>query len=69
MLKNFTGGRYIVTSGNGDLCIRNVRPDDALKRFTCMATNSLTGERKLSEAVSLSIKGKIKYLNIDKNLF
>lgn len=53
-------------SGHADLCIRNVRPDDATKRFTCMTTNTLTGERKLSEAVSLSIKG-IK-INIDKHL-
>lgn len=32
-----------------------------------MTTNTLTGERKLSETVSLSIKGKVK-INIDKHL-
>lgn len=62
-----TGGRYIVTSGHGDLFIRSVRPDDAMKRFSCLTTNSLTGERKLSESVALSIKGKQKAkTNIDK---
>ncbi|KAL7024043.1 hypothetical protein ACKWTF_012881 [Chironomus riparius] len=49
-------GRYIVTSGNVDLCIRVVRPEDASKKFTCLTTNTLTGERKLSDVVMLSIK-------------
>lgn len=57
MMMIITGGRYIVTSGNVDLCMRTVRPDDATKKFSCLATNTLTGERKLSEVVTLSIKG------------
>lgn len=47
-----------MNSGSIDLCIRVVRPEDAAKKFSCLATNILTGERKLSEVVSLSIKGK-----------
>lgn len=58
LIDTISGGRYIVTSGQSDLCIRNVRPDDASKKFACVTTNTLTGERKLSDAVSLSIKGK-----------
>lgn len=57
IIKLYTGGRYIVTSGNVDLCIRVVRPEDASKKFTCLTTNTLTGERKLSDVVMLSIKG------------
>lgn len=56
-LPNFTGGRFIAASGHGDLCIRSVRLDDANKGFSCLTTNSLTGEKKLSEAATLSIKG------------
>lgn len=57
-MKLNTGGRYIVTSGNIDLCIRVVRPEDASKTFSCLTTNTLTGERKRSDSVMLSIKGK-----------
>jgi Down syndrome cell adhesion molecule len=57
-LSVLTGGRYIIMSGNIDLCIRIVRPDDAAKKFSCLTTNTLTGERKLSDVISLSIKGK-----------
>lgn len=52
-----TDGRYIVMSGSNDLYIRNVRTDDAVKRFSCVTINSLTGERKISETVLLTIKG------------
>ena len=54
---HLTGGRFIVTHGSGDLYIRNIRPEDALKRFACATSNTLTGERKLSESISLTIKG------------
>lgn len=49
-----------MTSGSVDLCIRSVRPDDATKKFSCLTTNTLTGERKASDVVSLSIKGSYK---------
>lgn len=52
------GGRYFVTSGTGDLYIRNVRADDNLKKFTCQTTNKISRERKHSEPVYLSIKGQ-----------
>jgi hypothetical protein len=54
----FSGGHYMVTNGYGDLFVRNVRAEDGLKQFSCLAVNSLTGERQQSEAVYLDIKGK-----------
>lgn len=59
IILNVSGGRFIVTHGTGDLYIRNIRPEDGLKRFACATSNSLTGERKLSESISLTIKGDI----------
>lgn len=54
-------GRYVVTSGTGDLYIRSVKSDDNTKKFSCQTTNILSGERKLSEPVYLSIKGKLRH--------
>lgn len=59
-----TGGRYIVTSGTGDLYIRNVRSEDSMKRFSCLTVNSLTGEKKLSDPIYLKGNGRfIFHLN------
>jgi hypothetical protein len=54
----YTGGRFIITNGHKDLCIRVIRPEDAAKKFACLTTNRLTGETKISESVGLTIKGK-----------
>uniref|UniRef100_A0A182NQ64 Down syndrome cell adhesion molecule-like protein Dscam2 n=1 Tax=Anopheles dirus TaxID=7168 RepID=A0A182NQ64_9DIPT len=51
-----TGTRYVVTAPGGELCIRNVNEEDRLKRFSCVTVDTLTGERKTSEAVLLSLK-------------
>lgn len=56
--QSWEGGRYFVTSGTGDLYIRNVRPDDNLKKIACQTTNKISRERKLSEPVYLSVKGQ-----------
>lgn len=53
------GMRYIVSSPTGDLCIRNVNIDDRQKQFSCVSTDILTGERKISTSVFLSIKDYI----------
>lgn len=53
------GMRYIVTSPSGDLCIRNVNIDDRQKQFSCVSTDTLTGERKISTSVFLTIKDYI----------
>lgn len=53
-----TGGRFIITNGHKDLCIRVIRPEDAAKKFACLTTNRLSGETKISESVSLTIKGR-----------
>ncbi|XP_058830387.1 cell adhesion molecule Dscam2 isoform X2 [Topomyia yanbarensis] len=50
------GMRYIVTSPSGDLWIRNVDIDDRQKQFSCVATDMLTGEKKHSSSVFLTIK-------------
>jgi hypothetical protein len=55
----FTGGRFIITNGHKDLCIRVIRPEDAAKKFACLITNRLNGETKISESVGLKIKGKM----------
>lgn len=57
-LRYFLGGRYIVSTANGDLYVRSVRAEDGLKRFSCMTINSLTGERKSSDSVLLSVRGE-----------
>jgi hypothetical protein len=51
----------MVTNGYGDLFVRNVRSEDSLKQFSCLAANSLTGERQQSEGIMLSIKGKKQF--------
>lgn len=53
-----TAGRYGVASGTGNLYIRSVRSEDSLKKFSCEILNILTGERKLSDHVFLTIKGE-----------
>lgn len=58
----------MVTNGYGDLFVRNVRAEDGLKQFSCLAVNSLTGERQQSEAVYLGIKGKRCFFLIFINL-
>ncbi|XP_035786671.1 Down syndrome cell adhesion molecule-like protein Dscam2 isoform X3 [Anopheles albimanus] len=50
------GTRYVVTTPGGELCIRNVNEEDRLKRFSCVTVDTLTGERKTSEAVLLTLK-------------
>ncbi|XP_055715988.1 cell adhesion molecule Dscam2 isoform X2 [Phlebotomus papatasi] len=50
------GGRYSVTLGSNDLYIRSVRSEDGLKEFSCLTINTLTGERKLSDPIFLSVK-------------
>lgn len=57
----FSAGRYAVISGSGDLHIRSVKPDDSLNKFSCVTINSLNGERRLSDAVYLSVKGNIYF--------
>lgn len=54
----YLAGRYFVTSSTGDLYIRSVKADDNLKKFACQTTNRITRERKISEPVHLSIKGR-----------
>lgn len=54
----FTAGRYAITSSNGDLHIRTVKSEDGRTKFSCLTTNTLSGERKISDSVYLSIKGK-----------
>lgn len=56
----------MVSSGTGDLYIRSVKSDDNTKKFSCQTTNVLSGERKLSEPVYLSIKGKLVYPKMNK---
>lgn len=50
-------GRYAVVAGTGDLHIRAVRQEDGTKKFVCLVSNVLNGERKQSDAVFLSTKG------------
>lgn len=54
----YSAGRYFVTSGTGDLYIRSVKADDNLKKFSCQTMNKISRERKISEPVYLTIKGK-----------
>lgn len=54
-----TAGRFAVVSGTGQLHIRAVRPDDGTKKFSCLVSNVLNGERRQSEAVYLSVKGML----------
>lgn len=49
-------------AGIGDLHIRTVRADDNLKKFSCSTLNTINGERRESDAVYLSIKGKFQYM-------
>lgn len=51
-------GRYAVISGSGNLHVRSVRSDDGVTKFACMTINVLSGERKKSDGVFLSVKGK-----------
>uniref|UniRef100_A0A182T5Y5 Ig-like domain-containing protein n=1 Tax=Anopheles maculatus TaxID=74869 RepID=A0A182T5Y5_9DIPT len=51
------GTRYVITTPGGELCIRNVNEEDRLKRFSCVTVDTLTGERKTSEAILLALKG------------
>uniref|UniRef100_A0A1S4GPA3 Uncharacterized protein n=1 Tax=Anopheles gambiae TaxID=7165 RepID=A0A1S4GPA3_ANOGA len=53
------GTRYVVTTPGGELCIRNVNEEDRLKRFSCVTVDTLTGERKTSEAILLTLKDNI----------
>lgn len=46
-----------MTSTTGDLYIRSVKSEDNLKKFACQTFNKITRERKISEAVHLSVKG------------
>ena len=55
----FTAGRYVVLSSSGDLYIRAIRSEDALMKFSCLTTNTLSGERQRSDSVSLTFKGII----------
>lgn len=55
-------GRYAVIAATGDLHIRIVKSDDSLQKFSCVAVNILNGERRMSDAVYLSVKGEL-----DKN--
>lgn len=57
----FSAGRYFVTSGTRDLYIRSVKADDNLKKFACQTTNKISRERKVSEPVHLSVKGKLLF--------
>lgn len=47
-----------MTSGNGDLYIRTVQADDGLKKFSCQTIHKISRERKLSDTIYLSTKGK-----------
>ncbi|XP_055385270.1 cell adhesion molecule Dscam2 isoform X2 [Condylostylus longicornis] len=49
-------GRYVVLSSSGDLYIRSVRSEDAIVKFSCLTTNTLSGERQRSDSVSLTFK-------------
>lgn len=50
-------GRYAVVAGSGDLHIRAVRQEDSGRKFVCLVSNVLNGERKQSDAVFLTVKG------------
>ncbi|XP_044742030.1 Down syndrome cell adhesion molecule-like protein Dscam2 [Chrysoperla carnea] len=49
------GGRFLVTSGTGNLHIRSVREDDAQSLYSCLTIHSLTHERKRSPSIQLTI--------------
>lgn len=59
--KIIPAGRYF-TSSTGDLYIRTVKADDNLKKIACQTTNKISKERKISEPVHLSVKGKLLLL-------
>lgn len=52
----FPGGRYVVTGIQ--LHIRNVKPEDAISRYSCSTENSLTNERRRSSPTKLLVVGK-----------
>uniref|UniRef100_A0A1A9ZZV3 Down syndrome cell adhesion molecule n=2 Tax=Glossina TaxID=44049 RepID=A0A1A9ZZV3_GLOPL len=49
-------GRYVVLSTSGDLYVRSVRTEDSLVKYSCLATNTLNGDRQRSDAVMLQVK-------------
>lgn len=58
----FAGGRYVITSGNGDLHIRAARPEDGIPRYSCLTLHALTQERKRSGPAVLTVTGKAIYI-------
>ncbi|XP_039276122.1 Down syndrome cell adhesion molecule-like protein Dscam2 [Nilaparvata lugens] len=55
-----SGGRFTVT-GAGALHVRDTEPEDAYARFSCQATSTVTGERRVS------MPGKIVVLGAEKH--
>ncbi|XP_033228370.1 Down syndrome cell adhesion molecule-like protein Dscam2 [Belonocnema kinseyi] len=49
-----TGGRFVVTS-QGDLHIRAAREEDGRAVYSCLTWHALTGERRKSEAATLTV--------------
>ncbi|XP_063973280.1 cell adhesion molecule Dscam1 isoform X2 [Diachasmimorpha longicaudata] len=49
-----TGGRFVVTS-QGDLHIRNTKAEDGRASYHCLTLHTLTGERRKSEHVTLTV--------------
>ncbi|XP_044017269.1 Down syndrome cell adhesion molecule-like protein Dscam2 [Aphidius gifuensis] len=49
-----TGGRFVVTS-QGDLHIRNTKVEDGRVTYWCLTLHTLTGERRKSEHVTLTV--------------
>lgn len=56
-------GRYIIGGGRGDmLVIRDAQPDDA-STYACEAQHTLTGEKRRSPMVNLSVSREYQYIS------
>lgn len=52
-----TGGRFTTTS-TGNLHVRDTSADDSFSRFYCQATNTATGERRISQPAKIIVMGR-----------